>query len=126
MSAASHGVLVVEDDRDIREVLVDLLGEAGFHAIPAGNGAEALDVLERRAANPCLILLDMMMPIMDGPTFLKQLKGKPHLNKAPVMILSAFRDAVEKARAELAWPVVAALVKPPSLDELMGLIRKHC
>src|SRR4051812_25195654 len=65
-------VLVVEDDASIRELLTELLETESYHVITAQNGADALALFERKIVHPCLILLDLMMPVMDGPTFLKE------------------------------------------------------
>src|ERR1700682_3781073 len=62
----SHGVLVVEDDADIRESLIEILEESGFPTVGAANGHEALERLRRSGQPPCLILLDLMMPVMGG------------------------------------------------------------
>ena len=65
-------VLVVEDDYDFRELERTMLQSSGYEVITASNGAEALSILETQ--HPCVILLDLMMPVMDGLTFLRERK----------------------------------------------------
>lgn len=79
-------LLLVEDDEDIRRELAELLGEEGFTVTLAENGAEGWDQLQ--AAQPELILLDMMMPIMNGWEFRKKQLQDPVLSLIPVIIMS--------------------------------------
>lgn len=62
----SHSVLIVDDDADIRETLSDFLQDEGYDVAAVGDGAQALAFLRSGVALPCLILLDLMMPVMDG------------------------------------------------------------
>lgn len=118
-----HRILVVDDDDDIRETLVDVLADAGHETIAAANGREALDKLRAIDALPCVILLDLMMPVMDGPTFREEQLKDPALAAIPVVVLSAFRDAAETAAA---MHVHAQLPKPVRLAELMRVIASIC
>lgn len=122
MSPDNHHVLVVEDDLDIRASIVDLLDEHGYRASGAENGAEALDVLRMGETVPCLILLDLMMPIMDGETFYNELLKEPRWSAIPVVLMSAYRDVAERAGRLK----VAHLVKPIGVDELLETTRRHC
>jgi CheY-like chemotaxis protein len=81
-------LMIVDDDRDIREVLGEMLAEEGFIVEAAWNGAEALKRLQA-GFRPNLIILDLMMPVMDGLTFREALKQSPDLAAIPVIGVSA-------------------------------------
>jgi len=85
-------ILVVDDDRDIRDSLVEVLGEHGYPVIGAGNGVEALEILRTSAPPPSLILLDLMMPVMDGREFRERQLENPALADIPVIVISAYND----------------------------------
>lgn len=116
-------ILVVEDDADIREATVDLLVDHGFDAVGAANGREALDRLRSDVDLPCLILLDLMMPVMDGRTFREEQQRNPALAPIPVIVLSARTDSVKQA-AELG--AAGCLDKPVSFEALLRLTRRLC
>jgi chemosensory pili system protein ChpA (sensor histidine kinase/response regulator) len=118
--SAGAAVLVVEDDDDIRDVLQEVLTAEGFRVDVAKDGLDALGKLETGAPPP-VILLDMMMPTMDGETFLKTLRGRPELAAAPVIVISGNPVARERARK---LEAAACLVKPFEMDELLGMVRK--
>jgi CheY-like chemotaxis protein len=113
-------ILVVEDDDDIREVVEEVLLSEGYRVDVAKDGIDALSKLDGDPRPP-LILLDMMMPRMDGETFLRALRSKSPLADAPVVVISGNAEAREKANALHA---AACLVKPFELDELLGLVRR--
>jgi CheY-like chemotaxis protein len=81
-------VLVVDDDRSMRESLAGLLDVKGYSVLEAENGQKALDVLEKAPRFPCVILLDLAMPIMDGRGFLKLRARDAILRQIPVVVLS--------------------------------------
>ena len=81
-------ILVVDDEPDIRELLIDELMDSGYETVEAENGAEALEQ-EVQAENPDLVLLDLMMPVMDGIQALKVLKSDPKTANLPVILLTA-------------------------------------
>ncbi len=118
-----HHVLVVEDDTDIRDSLLDALDDQGVAAIGAVNGRDALNQLANATVLPCLILLDLMMPVMDGRAFRKAQLSDDRLASIPVVVISAFRDVTAGA-AELAAAEV--LKKPVKLNELLRITREHC
>ena len=91
-------ILVVEDDASNREMLARMLSKEGFSVIEADNGARALEHLA--VAKPSLILLDLMMPVMDGFEFLKIIRGNSELSAIPVIIVTA-RDLSDEDRARL-------------------------
>src|SRR6185503_16608644 len=81
-------VLIVEDDQDLREMMAQLLTLEGYEAATVANGREALDYLHG-ADRPNLILLDLMMPVMDGREFHRRMEADPALPPVPVIVLSA-------------------------------------
>jgi CheY-like chemotaxis protein len=123
MSATDGHVLVVEDDETIRESLVELLHEYGYAAESAADGREALDKLAAPHGTPCLILLDLMMPGMDGREFRERQLGDPALSEIPVVVISAYRDL--GSLADELRPV-AMLEKPLRLADLLGVVKQHC
>jgi DNA-binding response OmpR family regulator len=113
-------VLIVEDDEDLREMMAQLLTLEGYDAATVANGREALDYLHR-ATTPHVILLDLMMPIMDGWEFRRQLEADPTLAPVPVIVLSAL-DQVRASSIHAA----AYLKKPLDFDRLLALVRTYC
>lgn len=112
-------VLLVDDDVDVRETLSDVLSEHGFSVCPAANGVEALRHLECDPDPPDLILLDIMMPVMGGPEFLRTYAQRRELPRAPVVILTAF--SVEDTAA-CDGHVVRSLSKPVDAMTLMQAV----
>ncbi len=113
-------MLVVDDHPDMRALLVDWLDFWGYRSVPAANGREALDVLE--SGEPIsLILLDLMMPVMDGWTFRKNQLGRPGLDRIPTAILSAVPRDQQHCR-ELR--VTHCLTKPLDLDVLEHVVHE--
>jgi DNA-binding response OmpR family regulator len=82
-------ILLVEDDLDLREEIASALDRAGYRVIPARHGGEARAWLEREPLRPDLILLDWMLPVVDGITFLTQLASDPRYSRVPVIVISA-------------------------------------
>ncbi len=111
-------VLVVDDDPDILEALSEILEAEGFDIRRARNGKEALERLEPEP--PQLILLDLMMPVMDGWEFSQRMREIPHAAKIPVIVLSADRNVGSKARDIGA---VGHLAKPFELNDLLEMVR---
>ena len=116
-------VVVIEDDELIRDSLIDVLQDNGYEAIGAGDGQEALDKLAALPEKPCLIVLDLMMPGMDGREFRKQQLQDPALKDIPVIVISAFRDLDEIAK-ELA--PVGHFKKPLKLQDFLQIVQTHC
>ena len=113
-------VLIVEDDADLREMMAQLLSLEGFRAETAPNGRDALRYLER-GDRPDVILLDLMMPVMDGWEFRRRQVADPTIATVPVVVLSA----VDPARAgDLGG--TAFLKKPLDFDRLLELVRRFC
>jgi CheY-like chemotaxis protein len=82
-------ILIVDDDGDIREALSELLRAEGYEAALASDGREALQLLSRAETCPAAILLDLMMPVMDGWEFLARKESDPRLSSIPVIVISA-------------------------------------
>lgn len=114
-------VLVVDDDLMIREVLVEILEDRGFSVATACNGAEALALLGR--LRPDLILLDINMPIMNGPEFRKAQRTDPSLEQIPTVVMSAV-DRMPEYLADLG--VGEALAKPVTLQDLLTVVERYC
>src|SRR5687768_9083029 len=112
--AARSTVLVVEDEPIIRCCLEEGLTDAGFDVITAHNGAVALD--RARKHNPDAMLLDMLMPVMDGLGFLRARQQHPQLAALPVVVLTA--GGMDALRDAVALRATAALAKPVDLDVL--------
>jgi CheY-like chemotaxis protein len=116
-------VIIVEDDELIRDSLLEVLEDNGYEAIGAGDGREALDKLAALDAPPCLIVLDLMMPGMDGREFRRQQLTDPALKDIPVVVISAFRDLDEIAK-EL--KPAAHFKKPLKLQDFLQIVQTHC
>ena len=110
-------ILVVEDDRVVREVVSDALVDAGYAVASAADGADALDQLHDHPADA--ILLDLMMPVMDGWSFLDAISQDADLRSIPVGIMSAV-PALHQAAHEQG--VHVAVGKPFAMDELIAQV----
>ena len=110
--------MVIEDDRDIRESLTELLEESGYLVSTASNGQEGLDVL-RSNALPDVILLDLMMHIKDGFTFRAEQLKDPAISKVPVILMSADGHVQEKTGRTACD---AYIKKPLEIDEFLKVI----
>ncbi len=113
-------ILIVEDDADLREMMAQLLTLEGYRAETVANGRDALDYLHR-GDRPDLILLDLMMPIMDGWEFRRRQREDPALADVPVVVLSALDQT---RAADLGG--TAFLKKPLDFDRLLDLVRQYC
>lgn len=116
-AATSDTILVVDDDRAIREILADVLGLEGYPVVTAVNGAEALAQVEH--APPRLILLDMRMPVMDGWAFARALRERGL--ELPIVVMTAAQNARAWAREVGADHFLA---KPFELDDLIALVQR--
>ncbi|MES1206875.1 MAG: response regulator [Pseudomonadota bacterium] len=121
--SAPRRVLVVDDDDDIRESLMDFLEEHGFEPVGARDGLDAFDKLGTADPHPCLIILDLMMPKMDGRTFRHKQLERAALADIPVVVISAYRDVEQNARDLNA---VNWLPKPLNLPALLQVVREAC
>jgi CheY-like chemotaxis protein len=120
-------VLVVEDDPDSRDVLVRMLEREGYRPATAENGREALERVAERT--PSIILLDLMMPEMNGFEFLAELRGDPAMRAIPVVVVTA-KELTDEDRARLRGHVEqvfrkGAFAREELLDELSDLLGRH-
>jgi CheY-like chemotaxis protein len=113
-------LLVVEDDPDLRDALSDALSASGYSVDCAGNGREALDYLEGTAP-PCLVLLDLTMPVMNGWEFRAEQTRNEKIASIPVVVLTA------EPRADLHGTLAAdeCLTKPIELGRLLTVISRY-
>jgi CheY-like chemotaxis protein len=119
---ATKTVLVVEDDADIRDSLVELLVDEGYRVIGASDGQQALDALAGRGIEPPrLVVLDLMMPVMNGYEFLERVRADTRLRGLPVIVMTA-GDRAPPPQAQ----ILEHLRKPISLDRLLGAVERYC
>jgi CheY-like chemotaxis protein len=118
---AKH-ILIVEDDFDVAQSIADVLEAEGYRVSIAGNGQEALEHL-RGSEHPALILLDMMMPVMDGWRFREAQQRIPEVASIPVVTVTADGDARGKAAAIGA---AGHLGKPVTMDALLDEVERLC
>ena len=118
--AVDRGVLIVEDNDDLRQMLTDLLAFEGFRTHAVANGREALDYLQD-GNHPGLILLDLMMPVMDGWEFRREQQRDSDFADVPVVVLSALNEA---RAAEIGC--AEYLRKPIDFDRLFDVVRHYC
>lgn len=118
MTGTSDYVLIVEDHAETRAVVQLLVESFGYRARTAAHGRAALDVLERAEALPGLILLDLMMPVMDGWEFLEVLRQDPAWSALPVVVVSASGSVPEG--------IAGHLGKPMDIDSLKDTLQRFC
>lgn len=114
-------ILVVEDDTSIRELLVELLESEGYSVASAINGLEGLKFLQSEG-NPDLILIDLMMPVMDGYSFRTEQLKNPVWSKIPTVVMSAEANAKEKMKN---FSITAFLSKPVELDTILKTVARY-
>lgn len=114
-------ILVVDDDRDIRESLHEALEDCGYAVAEAVDGLDAIEQMRAAPDLPDLVLLDLMMPRMNGMEFRKEMVKEERLKSVPVLVLTA--DASARSKAE-AMGVDGYLLKPIRLRDLYDLIAK--
>lgn len=117
---ASRTILIVEDDRDIRDVLAEILADEGYRVLLAEDGVEGLRRLAE-GPRPALILLDLMMPRMDGFAFREEQRKNPEWRDIPIVLLTAGADLPGKVEHLQA---ADALRKPVKIDTLLALISR--
>ena len=115
-------VLVIEDEADLRALMVGLLEGDGYPAVGAADGEEALRLLCNDGLRPCLILLDLMMPRMDGWAFRARQRRDPVLAGIPVVAVTGYGQNL----AARPLDAVAILTKPFDLDALLSVVAQHC
>ncbi|HEY2512093.1 MAG TPA: response regulator [Polyangiaceae bacterium] len=117
MSVHSASVLLVEDDDDIRDAVAAVLEAEGYTVLTAANGEEALAILER--GQPCVVLLDLMMPVMNGWDFMEVVRKNKRLEALPVVVVSAYSE--KKAEG-----VRRVLKKPLNVQQLLSAVSDYC
>lgn len=117
---AVKNILIVEDDQSIREMMKDVLEIEGYTIFTATNGKEGIETLQKIKPSPCVVLLDMMMPIMNGWQFLDFQRSSPEYATIPVIVCSAYNESAKSVRP------AAILSKPLQLKSLLGAVQSFC
>jgi len=112
-------ILVVEDNKEIQDSLKVALEVEGYNVFTADNGKEGLEALNKMPT-PCMILLDLMMPVMNGWEFVEEISKDIMLSSIPVVVVSAFGDKKGTPKTE------GYIQKPVDLDALLSTVSKHC
>ena len=115
---APRPILVIEDNSEIRELLAEFLKEEGYPVVTAADGLQGLGVL-RSMERPGLILVDLMMPVLDGNQFVANLRDRGALASVPVLVVSGLRDRPIPG-------TIGVIRKPIDLDELLAVVRSRC
>ena len=116
-------MFVVDDDADIRHAVREVLEDAGYATFEASNGREALELLQRGEVRPDLMLLDLMMPMMDGWQLRARLLENPALASLPIVIMTAHAGVLRAvANTQPATPV---LPKPLDADRLLEFVATY-
>jgi two-component system cell cycle response regulator DivK len=118
----SKRILVVEDQEDNRQILRDLLGNAGYELTEAENGEEALAAVARQ--RPDLILMDIQLPVMDGYEATRRIRTNPGLKSVPIIAVTSYALAGDESKA-LAAGCDGYVSKPYSPRELLAKVRAH-
>lgn len=113
-----QSIMIVEDNDDLRMLYRMAMEQEGYEVLTAPHGKDALDQLRQTSEKPRLILLDLMMPIMDGHEFLRVRAQDPGLSAIPVVVCSASREEIPGQ--------VQFLKKPVDLEALLRLVGSHC
>ena len=116
-------ILVVEDDDAIRGLVSEVLRDDGYQVREATNGAEALETV--RETRPDLIVLDLMMPVMNGWTFLEECRRTDMCAEIPVVVTSASHDLPRTADRLRMMGVRTCLAKPFDVDGLLALVERY-
>jgi CheY-like chemotaxis protein len=121
MAARKQTIMLVEDDDEARGLFAEILETEGFNVIAFANGREALEHL-RNAEAPCLMILDLRMPVMDGAQLRSVMLQDRRLAKIPAIVVSAFAQAANTADLSLA----KVLKKPVDVTALLSVVRRYC
>lgn len=114
-----ENILIIEDDESIREMLRLMLELEGYQVYVAENGASGLNMASQ-IQHLCLILLDLMMPLMDGWQFVEAVSKNPALSQIPVVVVTAFGEKSKTIKSH------GVLKKPIDLNALYGVVHKYC
>ena len=113
-------ILLIDDDQDIRETLTETLLLEGYEVTAASDGQEALNFMNN-GLRPSLILLDLMMPRMNGWKFLEVVKDEPEYAAIPVVVSTAMTRQSDSVRSAAAF-----IKKPLDLDSLLSFVKQYC
>lgn len=116
-------ILVIDDDKEIRESLMDVLTDEGYTVICKENGREGLNYLKGNHPLPRLVFLDLMMPILDGQEFRKEQMSNPAIAHIPTILFSA-NGQLDKRAIDIG--MTDFLKKPIDLDDLLLIAAKYC
>jgi two-component system, chemotaxis family, chemotaxis protein CheY len=116
-------ILVVEDDPSIRGLVSEVLRDDGYEVSEACNGAEALNAVRER--RPDLIVLDLMMPVMDGWAFVEECRREPGCDDVPILVTSASHDLTRTAERLRSFGVRTCLAKPFDVEGLLALVERY-
>ncbi len=114
----SHTVLLIEDEDELRESMRDLLEGDGHAVVAARDGQEALDALPH-IQNLCVVLLDLLMPRMNGWDFFERMRARPELSAVPVVVHSSAQSSAPAG-------VTLVLKKPVEPERLLSVVRTYC
>jgi len=114
----THTVLVVEDEVELRELMQEALEMSGYRVVAAADGVEALDALSR-IEHVCLVLLDLLMPRMNGWEFFEKLRARPGSERTPVVVHSS-------ATTQAPAGATRVLQKPVDLNQLLAVVQQYC
>jgi CheY-like chemotaxis protein len=114
----SHTVLIVEDEQQLRDMLRDALELNGYDVVTAEHGADALTKLSE-IEHLCLVILDLLMPVMDGHTFLRKLRERKELSGVPIVVHTS-------APGQTPEGVARILRKPLVFDRLLSVVQEFC
>jgi CheY-like chemotaxis protein len=113
-------ILIIDDDEDVREVLCLILSADGHQIELAGDGVDGIERL-RAGSRPSMILLDMMMPRLDGEGVIRTLQADARFAAIPVVVISGHQMAASTA---LQLGAAACLIKPVELEQLLGVVQR--
>jgi two-component system, chemotaxis family, chemotaxis protein CheY len=116
-------ILVVDDDDAIRRLVSEALRDNGYQVREAANGVQALETVSRTP--PHLIVLDLMMPVMNGWTFLEECRRTSSCAEVPVVVTSAAHDLPRSADRLRAMGVRTCLAKPFDMEGLLALVERY-
>ncbi len=120
-----ESILIVEDNTDIRETLEAILKNEGYRVYALPNGREALRIV-RNLFEPCMILLDLMMPNMNGWEFVENQLARETNLQSPIIVMSALGASTVWTNPAMQTAVKGYIKKPLDLGELLQLVQQYC
>jgi CheY-like chemotaxis protein len=119
MLRPSKSVLIVEDDYDVREAVAELLQDEGYRCLHANNGLEALAALNLQ--KPDLLIVDLIMPVMNGPDLVDRLRQDPSHRQLPIIVMTAANDRMVGVKLDM--PI---LHKPIEVEVFRKMLARYC